>query len=350
LPLHVYKQNGRNKDLTPDHPVYNLVHNEPNQMHTSFVWREVAQAQVDLWGNHYSRIIKDSTGRPVELIPFEKPSIVDPVFYKNKIYYVVMGEPTLNYLDVLHIPGFGFDGLKGKSAIAYAREGLGAALAVQEYGANFFGRGANVGGAFTTPQALSDTAYARLKKDIDMKYAGIANSHETMLLEEGLKFDKIGIPPEDSQFLQTKNHDVIEVCRWFDVPPHKVYNLERATFSNIEHQSIEFVTDTMLPLVTKWEQEFNRKLFREDEKGVYYTKFNLNGLLRSDSQARAEYLSKLVTAGIINRNEARAWDELNDFEGGERYLVPVNMVPADKMDEMLLQKQKSTEKRNENGE
>lgn len=233
---------------------------------------------------------------------------------------------------VLHIPGFSFDGLKGLSPIAHAAEMVGIGLATQEFLARFYGQGMNVGGVLEHPGKLSDKARANLIADLEAKGAGLANSWRPLVLEEGMRFNRIPMPLRDAQTVEMLKLTRDQIAALFRVPPHMIANLERATFSNIEHQSLEFVKYTMLPWIVRWEREINRKLFtrREKEQG-FYVKFNVEGLLRGDYKSRQEGLAIQRQNGIINADEWRELEEMNPIPGGagQVYLVNGNMVPLD---------------------
>lgn len=327
LPLNVYKKTDAGKEIDREHPIYKLLHSEPNGFMTSFIFREVLMSHVSLWGNHYSLIVKKKQ-RPVELIPLH-PTEVEPVLLKNKLYYKVDSENvrgTYDYEDILHIPGLSFDGIKGKSPITYARENIGLGLAAEKFGANFFGNGANLSGVLEHPATLSDAAQGRILKSWNSKYSGINKSHKTAVLEEGMKYTRIGIPPQDSQFIETRKFSINEIARIFRIPPHMLADLEKSSFSNIEQQSIEFVIHTIRPWVVRIEQEINRKLFWEVEKGVNFAEFNLNGLLRGDAEARGSFYNTMFMIGAMSPNDIREFENLNKIDGGEKYYVPLNMI------------------------
>jgi HK97 family phage portal protein len=230
---------------------------------------------------------------------------------------------------VLHIPGLGFDGIKGYSPIHMAREAIGLALATEEFGARFFGNGARPGGILEHPGVVKDPE--KLRKSWEEVYKGIKNSHKIAVLEEGMKYHEIGIPPEDAQFLETRRFQLNEICRIFRVPPHLVGDLTRATFSNIEHQSIEFVVHTIRPWLVRWEQAITKCLLREGERKIYFPKFTVDGLLRGDFKARMEGYAIGRQNGWLSANDIRELEDLNPIpeeQGGDLYLVNGNMIPA----------------------
>jgi len=231
-----------------------------------------------------------------------------------------------NY-EVLHIPGLGFDGLIGYSPIDMAKNAIGMAIATEEYGAKLFANGANPGGVLEHPGVVKDPA--RVRDSWNAVYQGSANAHRVAVLEEGMSFKSIGIPPEQAQFLETRKFQTEEICRIFRVPPHLVASLDRATFSNIEHQSISFIDNTIIPWVSRIEQSMQRSLFTESEKKSFFVKFNLNGRLRGDAATRAAFYQTMRQNGIMSANDIRSLEEMNlipEELGGDKYLVNGNFV------------------------
>lgn len=285
-------------------------------------------AWVLAWGNFYARIIRNGAMQPIslEILPSWD---VTPQLVKGELYYHIAstGE-TLHSWEVFHVAGLGFDGVKGMSVIKYARQSIALGMAAENFGASFFGEGATIGGLLTTDNQLKQDQRDAIKKSWHAAYHGPKGKHGTAVLEGGLHYERVGIPPEDAQFLETRQFQVPEICRWFRVPPHKIHDLTRSTNNNIEHQSIEYVTDTLAPHLVNWEQEADRKLLREDEKGEFFTKFNLNGLLRGDVKARGEFYAKLFGIGALSQNDIRRLEDQNDIPGGDKYYVPLNMVDS----------------------
>lgn len=333
FPLNLYKKNGEAKELATSHPIYPLIHREPCEMYTSYDWRQLMEASVMLWGNGYSKIIRDRRYIPV-WFDFIHPSrvtpyqIIRPDGSKGLRYDVKLdngSKETIEAVDMIHVKGPSFDGVMGKSPIDLARESIALGLANEEFGAEFFANGAAFTGTINTPNTLKKEQVDRLRETWAERYSGSGNRWKTPVLDSGLEFRPIGIPPEQAQWIASRKFQLEEIARWYGVPLHMLANLDRSTFSNIEHQGIEFVTMTMGPRCISWEQEINRKLLREDEKDAFYSKFNMDGLLRGDSTSRADFLTKLVGFGIITRNEARAKEDLNPLEGLDDPLTPANL-------------------------
>lgn len=341
LPCHVYRRlEPRGKERATDYPLYELLHDRPNPEMTAFTFWETIVAHACLWGNFYAEIDYGATGyRPLALWPL-LPDRTKPerVLATGEIVYKTVDTEgnaiTLPAWKVFHVPGLGYDGLQGYSVIRMAREGVGLALATEEYGARFFGNGARPGGVLEHPQKLSDSARENLKKSIQDNYGGLRNSQRLMILEEGMKYSAIAVPPNDAQFLETRKYQVVDIARIFRVPLHMVGDLDRATFSNIEHQTTEFVVFTLLPWLTRIEQAINWKLIGPRERKVFFAKFLVNGLLRGDTKSRYESYAIGREKGWLCADDIREMEDMNDLpEGqGKIFLVPMNMVPADKVE------------------
>lgn len=338
LPVHVYRRlPAGGKERATKHPLYSLLHDLPNPEITSFSFRETAMAHLCLWGNAYAEIEYDGAGRIRALWPLPPWRVQverDPATQRLK-YIVTLDNGERQALDVsrvFHVPALSFNGLVGISPIRWAaREAIGLALATEQFGARFFDQGTNIGGVVTHPKTLSEQASRNLRESINETYAGLGKSHRIMLLEEGMKYERIGIPPEEAQFLETRKFQVTEIARIFRVPPHMLADLERATFSNIEHQSIEFVTHTIRPWLVRWEQAIYRDLLFPDERKEYFVEFNVDGLLRGDIESRYRAYAIGRQWGWLSANDIREMENKNPIPGGDVYWAPVNMIPAEMM-------------------
>lgn len=287
LPLHTYRYTNNGKEKAIDHPLYYLLHSEPNPEMTSFVFRETLMGHLLIWGNAYVQIIRDGRGKVLALYPLLPDKMTVDRTASGELYYLYNKDGEnypLRSDEVLHIPGLGFDGLVGYSPIAMAKNAIGMGIACEEYGAKFFANGANPGGVLEHPGVVKDPA--RVRDSWNAVYQGSGNAHRVAVLEEGMKFQSIGILPEQAQFLETRKFQINEIARIFRIPPHMVGDLEKSSFSNIEQQSLEFVIYTPDPWVVRWEQAIRRVLFSESEKKEYFAKFNVNGLLRGSKRQR----------------------------------------------------------------
>ena len=340
LPLHVYQYRlDGSKERIPMHPLYHLLHDEPNPEMTSFVFRETLMSHLLLWGNAYAQIVRNGRGQVVALYPLLPNNMEVNRAGNGELIYTYRRDPeesrlnpdygieTLRRDEVLHIPGLGFDGLIGYSPISMAKNAIGMSLATEEYGASFFANGANPGGVLEHPGVIKDIQ--RVKDSWNSAYQGSSNAHRVAVLEEGMKFQAIGIPPEQAQFLETRKFQINEIARIFRVPPHMVGDLEKSSFSNIEQQSLEFVKYTLDPWVVRWEQSLQQALILPSEKASLFIKFNLDGLLRGDYQSRMTGYATGRQNGWMSTNDIRELEDMNRIpaeEGGDLYLVNGSMT------------------------
>ena len=362
LPLHLYKYtDSGGKAMALDHPLYRLLHDEPNPEMSSFVFRETLMTHLLLWsflhplllyatfetlmthlllwGNAYAQIIRNGKNEIVALYPLMPNKMSVDRDENGRLYYTYYRDNdeaikdkefavTLQPSDVLHIPGLGFDGLVGYSPIAMAKNAIGMAIACEEYGAKFFANGAAPGGVLEHPGTIKDPQ--RVRESWQSTFGGSGNANKIAVLEEGMKYTPIGISPEQAQFLETRKFQINEIARIFRVPPHMVGDLEKSSFSNIEQQSLEFVKYTLDPWVIRWEQSIMRTLLSQEEKAQYFVKFNLEGLLRGDYQSRMNGYAIGRQNGWMSANDIRELENLDRIpaeEGGDLYLINGNMLP-----------------------
>ncbi len=343
LPWFVYRRVGENgRERAPDHEAYSLLHDAPNPDMGAMTWKETMLAHCLLWGNGYSEIVRDPAGRPASLYPITPDRVTVKRLGTGRLVYQVsngaQAPPTMmDPEDVFHAKGLGFDGLVGYSIVHKARESMGLTAAAEMFGASYFGNGTHSGGALKHPKTLSDKAQKNLRESVEAVHRGAEKAHKFFILEEGMEYVSTSVPPNDSQFLETRQFQVEEICRWFRVQPHKVQHLLRSTFSNIEHQSIEFVQDTITPWLVRMEQEANRKLIRPIDRATYYTEHLVDALLRGDAAARAQALEIQFRNGTLTPNEWRAIENRNPMpdEDGNKSFVALNMTPIDRIDEFI---------------
>ena len=339
LPVHVYRYTDTGKERVYDHPLYYLLHDEPNPEMTSFVFRETLMSHLLIWGNAYAQIIRDGNGRVLELYPLLQDKMEVDRDENGRLYYIYTrnsdenpnfeeyGRVYLRQEDVLHIPGLGFDGLVGYSPIAMAKNAVGMTMACEEYGASFFENGATPGGVLEHPGVLKDPA--KVRESWHSVYGGSRNAGKVAVLEEGMKYQQIGIPPEEAQFLETRKFQINEIARLYRIPPHMIGDLDKSSFSNIEQQSLEFVKYTLDPWVIRWEQCLQKSLFLPQEKKRYFVKLNVDGLLRGDYQSRMNGYAVGVQNGFMSPNDVRRLENMDlipDELGGNRYLCNGNMI------------------------
>ena len=340
LPLFVYEElpEGR-KQKAVDHPLYQLLHNEPNPEMTSFTFRETLMTHLLLWGNAYVQIIRNGFGDVVALYPLMPDRMeVDRDNTNRKIVYRYMhqrdeaGTMQDSMIEippeqVLHIPALGFDGLVGYSPIAMAKNTIGMSIACEEYGSSFFANGASPGAVLEHPGTLADPE--KVRNSWNAAFRGSSNANKVAVLEEGMKYTPISIPPEQAQFLETRKFQLDEIARIFRIPPHMIGDLEKSSFNNIEQQSLEFVKYTLNPWVCRIEQAIFKSLLNEEEKKKYTVKFNVDGLLRGDYMSRMQGYAVARQNGWMNANDIRSLENMDlipEELGGNLYLVNGNMT------------------------
>lgn len=338
LPLILYRELPRGKERATTDPLYRLLHDAPNPEMTSMTFRETLTHWAMSWGNGYAEIQRSGAGAVIALHPIH-PSRVRVHRVAGRVVYDIRSDPTitggsfeivrLDPADVFHVHGLG-DGLMGYSVVRFAAESLGLTMAAQTFGAAFFGNGASVGGVLEYPGKLAEPARDNLRKSWQEMHGGAARNAKTAILEEGMKYARIGIPPDEAQFLETRQFQVVEVCRWFRMPPHKIQSMDRATFSNIESQNQEYVIDALMAWAVRFEQEIRRKLLPAD--GALVAEFLFTALLRGDQAARANYYRTQVNIGAMTPNEVRERENMNPLgaEADQLYMQS-NMMPLAKV-------------------
>lgn len=341
-PLEVLRElSPTESEPVPDHPLNQLLNVAPNDEMDGYIFRETLTGHILGWGNAYAEIERDGGGRPVALWPLlpnqvRVRRVWDTDDPRGRIVYDHTSErrivTAVRAEDILHIRGFGFDGLVGYSPIRMARTSLGLTMAAEKFGAAFFQNAARPGGVLSHPARLSDQAMARLKASRAEMYGGPENTGKDMVLEEGMTWNKITIDPEEAQFLETRQFQPVEVCRWFRMPPHKIADLSRATFSNIEHQSLNYADDTLSGYWTRWEREGRRKLF---SLGELASRFKLehdeSELRRGDLESRYKSYALGRQWGFLSVNDILRMEGRRPLppELGNVYLVPTNMTTPD---------------------
>lgn len=339
LPLHVYNtRSDGGKEKAVSHPLYRLLHDEPNPEMTSFVFRETLMTHLLLWGNAYAQVIRNGRGEVIGLYPLMPNRMSVGRDSAGRLYYVYQRTtdepPNAEYervvlppTEVLHIPGLGFDGLVGYSPIAMAKNAIGMAQACEDYGASFFANGAAPGGVLEHPGTIKDPS--RVRESWTATFGGARNGNKIAVLEEGMKYTPISVSPEQAQFLQTRKFQMGEIARIFRIPPHMIGDLDKSSFSNIEQQSLEFVKYTLDPWVIRWEQALTKTLLDPRDAGVF-VKFNLEGLLRGDYASRMQGYAVARQNGWMSANDIRELENLDRIapeDGGDLYLVNGNMLP-----------------------
>lgn len=332
LPLILYRHlQPRGRKRATDYSLYRLLHDEPNHDMSAMSFRETLTMHSIGWGNGYAEIVRNKkSGRVAALWPLNPTQVTVERNDANKIIYRVRptkgDEVTLPAERVLHIHGLGFDGLTGYSVAHLARESIGAALAAEKSGAALFGNSSVPGGVVQHPKKISDQTKKKMRKDWEEMHKGASNSHRVAIFEEGITWQSIALPNKDAQWIEAREFSVSELARWLRIPPHKIGDMKRATFSNITSQAIEYVVDCLQPWLVRWEQEIARKLIPARSK--MFAEHLVDGLLRGDTTARFEAYGKAIRDGWMSRNEVRQRENLNPADGLDEFLVPLNISPV----------------------
>lgn len=335
LPLQVYQKLPKGREKAPGHPLYPLLHDAPNPEITSVAFRSALQVHMLTWGNAYANIVYDGNGI-AQLWPLRPDRMEGP--YRDEqaqliyVYTLPSGERRKLTRDhIWHIPGLGYDGIKGYSVIALAKEGISLGLAYEKFGAKFFSNGARPGGVLKHPQSLSPKAFKRLQDQFENMHQGLENSHRLAILEEGLSYEKVGIPPEEAQFLEGRDHQIADIARWYRYPLHKLQKHDKAaTYASVEQFGIEYVTDTLMPWAVIWEQNIALQLMTPTDRRRFEAKLNLTALLRGESKNRAEFYNRLFMIGVLSINDIRELEEMNGIgPAGDGHYVPLNMLPVE---------------------
>ena len=336
LPLHLYRYTDgteKGKERARDHPLYKLLYRQPNPDMTSFSFRETLMTDLLLWGNAYAQVIRDGKNTVLSMYPLPPENVEVDRSEKGEIYYIfhantdeVPGDTDRDIYfrrdEIFHIPGLGFNGLVGFSPIAMMKNSLGTTLAVEKYGSSFFRNGAQPSGVLEHPGVLKNPE--KIRENWSDVYGGAGNAHKVAVLEEDMHYKPISLPPEDSQFLSTRQFGVNEICRIFRVPPHMVQDLEHATFSNIEHQSIDFVVHTLTPWLVRFEQAIIKDLLLPEEQDALFPKFNVDGLLRGDYQSRMQGYATGISNGFLSPNDIHRLENMDlipSEKGGDDYYL-----------------------------
>jgi len=341
LPIKLYKERpDRGRDVAKSHKVHRLISRRPNDFMTASEFWEMCVAHVVLRGNFYA--FKVMVGSEVvELLPLNPGSVVPKLRDDWSLWYdVTFANGTRDVLpasQIFHVRGLSLDGIRGLSALEYARETLGLGIAAERHGAKLFVNGANPGGALETEQTLTDEVFARVKTSWNEKHTGLENSHKVAILEGGLKWTSVTMTNTDAQWLENRKHTDNQICGLLRVPPHKIAILDRSTNNNIEHQSLDYVNDGLMPHLNRIENRIRIDLLNERDEEDHFAKFNVSALLRGDMKARSQFYKDMVYLGAYSPNDVLELEDRNPREGGDIYLTPSNMNingrPADENQE-----------------
>ena len=349
LPLNLMQKVGDTKKLVDDKPLHRVLHSQWNPYMTAMAGRECLHSHILTWGNGYAEIVRDRMGNIMALWPIPPNRMTKMEMVDGILLYeiTVDGEAPVTLMrnkddpmrsNILHIPGLGFDGLQGYSVVAMARQSIGLGLAMETFGSRYFGAGTHPGLVISHPGKLDPTTHSNLETSLATQYGGLGQTHRLMLLDESMKPEKIGVDPEDSQFIESRAHQIPEIARWFNLPPHKLKDLSKSSFNNIESEQISFVTDSVLPWLIREEQNYNMQLLTPaEQKAGLYTNHVVEGLLRGDAEGRAKYYQIMVNIGAMTRNEVRAKENMNPNTSplADELFVALNTIPMSKYEEYL---------------
>ena len=330
LPIGVFKKTDKGRDKLPDHPLYDILNVQPNIETFAMSFRNAIIGNALSYGNGYAEIVRDGYGK-VSALWLLNPTKVTPMRDDNdNLYYRVIdtkGQPeNVDRRKIFHIPGFGFDGVKGYNVVTLARQSLGLARGAEKFGAQLFGNGAKTSLVLEIPQELTEKASQNLIRSVESQVTG-DKQHGILLAQQGAKFSTLAVSQKDSQYLETRQFSIPEICRWFRIQPHKIFDLTKATFSNIEEQNTDYVTDALMPWFTRFEQAVHCQLLTDQDRAEkIYVRHNANALMRGDAESRAKFYNSGIISGWMTRNEARELEDMNPIDGLEKPLMPLNMV------------------------
>lgn len=332
LPIQLFKRTDNKTEQIKEHSGLDLMAVKPNEVMTAFTFKETLQTYPLTWGNGYAYIWM-SNGTPKEL-QLLKPSDVSVKSTNGRdIFYDVTGfRNNIPARNMLHMKGMSFDGFVGKSPIGVASESMGGGLALQQFANKFFANGANSSGLLMHPGVLGDQGKKNLRAAFKRDNQGLKNASGVMILEEGMKFQPLTIPPETAQFLQSRQFSVLEIARWYGLPPHLLMDNSKATYANTELQGIEFLVYSLRSWLKRWESEMDLKLLTTSQQRDHFFKFNINALLRGDSAARAVFYRTMLDMGVFNINEVRRLENMNGIgKAGEKHLVQLARTDLEKI-------------------
>lgn len=346
LPCMVYRRTDDGREVDRAHPLYRLLHDTPNDDMSAFEFWQTAEQDLLTAGNFYARVYLTARADVQRIVPLT-PSRMQVKRDRETgiIVYLYTDDSGVQQPftrdEILHIPGLGYNGtdrVKGMSPIAYMAQTLDLAGSAETYGSNFFHNNATPSAYISHPNSLSNKTKDSILDYMLERFGGVRKAGKLGILEEGMKIETVQISHTDMQFVELRKFQIEEIARWFGVPLHMIGELARSTNNNIEHQGLEWVTNTIRPQATRYEKRLNMQLFGPREADRYFVEFNLDALLRGDSAARAAFWTSLRNIGAINANEIRAKENLNPYPGGEVYMVQGAMIPVEMAGKQQQQK------------
>jgi HK97 family phage portal protein len=331
LPLHLFRRkDDGSREVATDHPIHKkLIAQRPNPYMSWFVFTRTLQAHLEMWGRAAAEIERNNAGDPIALWPILPDEIMPDIDDAGTPFYWYSGTVPIEAEDIIWLPGLGYDGLSGYSPIAMARESLSGVAAAERYGHNFFGADGRPAGLLRNKKKISPEGREAMRKEWRSLYGGGGNSGRIAILQEDTEFFPLTTPPEDSQFLQTRKFGIVEVARWFNVPPHMLKDLDRATFNNIEEQGFDFLIYSILPVAVLWTQELAYKLLTAEERATHYFEHTFEHILRVRVRDRYAAYNVARQWGWMSVNDIRRRENMPLIgPEGDVYMVPANMMPA----------------------
>ena len=331
LPIILYKRDGKGKTRATNKKLYSILHDLPNESMTAMTFKETLMTHCLLYGHAFAEIVRNGAGEVQALYPI-MPYRVQIKIKNNKTYYFINlpdgKQKILSQRQVFYMPWLTVNGIEAYRPVMLAREIIGLSMATESFSAKYFKNGTNTGGVVEHPAKLSDPAFNRLKKSMQESYEGLGNAHRMLLLEEGMKFQKIIIPPNDSQMLESRKHQVEEIARFYNVPPHIIQDLSRATFSNIEEQGVYYAVHSIRPWAIRWEQAIYRCLLSEIDRREYFAELMIDALMRGNIESRYKAYAVGRQWGWLSINDIRNKENMDPItqDGGDIYLMPLNMT------------------------
>jgi len=340
------------REIAYESPVFDLLVHQPNPEMTPFTYHQTCMYSLALWGNFYAIIMRNVSGNPTKFTPVHPASVTPKIDAHGRLIYDIIGTTdgyiktqTVMAYNMIHVKGLTTNGLLGNSVIRQQMETIGLGLAQNEFGAKFFSNGANMNGALTVPGKMTDKMEKNISNSWKNKWSGLDNAFKTPILEQGMKYERIGIPPEEAQFIQSRKYTRSEISGMYRVPPHMISDLEKSTFSNIEHQGIEYVVFSLRPYLVNIAQEYNRKLFIGSDRRKYYTEHNVNALMQGDADARSKFYKSMFNMGTISINEIRKRENLNSVDEGNNRYMQMNMTTVENINNPNSEENDNKEKK-----
>lgn len=338
LPFQTFKKGKNGREREKKHVVAKILESRPNPYQGPFKFKHLIETHRNIWGNAYININWGADGRPKELWLLN-PSVTEPYVdvQTNTLWYLTTlpnGEfVKIGYGDIIHLTSLSTDGVKGKSPIQMARESIGSSQAAQKFKGSFYKNGAANSGVLKVPGMLNPEAKDVVRAEWEKANTGINNAQRIAILDAGLEFQSISMPLKDAQFVEGMKYDKTDIAMIYNIPMHMVNELDRSTHSNIEQQALDFIQNTLSPIIKQWEEEFTYQLFSDREQQRYYSKFNLTSLLRADSKSRGEFYKTMWEIGGLNIDEIRELEEKDSIPNGDKHFVSLNYTTLDLIEE-----------------